>query len=95
MRYAIEQTTRFRKQLKQMKKRHLDVRDLAKVVDTLAAGEALDARCRNHRLTDSKRFQDCWECHIAPDWLLVYRKYERGLILLLIETGTHSDLFDK
>lgn len=53
----------------------------------------LDIKYRDHQLINSSRFYNCRECHIEPDWLLVYRKDNDKLILLLIETGSHSDLF--
>lgn len=93
MKYKVEQSTKFKRQLKLIKKRRLDVSKLEKVVNMLADGEALDERYCNHKLTDNKRFRDCWECHVAPDWLLVYRRDGDALVLLLVETGSHSDLF--
>lgn len=91
--YKIEQSSKFRKQFKLMKKRGLKVQKLLDVIDMLADGEVLDERYCNHKLTDNKRFRDCWECHVAPDWLLVYRRDGDALVLLLVETGSHSDLF--
>lgn len=93
MKYKIKVTTLFKKQLKTMRRRGVDLGRLEFVVDMLAAGEALEARYRNHKLSGNRG--DCWECHIAPDWLLIYRKDEAELVLLLllVETGTHSDLF--
>lgn len=94
--YRIEHTSRFKRQLKLAHKRHLNVRKLLDLVNLLATSdEPLPERYRNHRLVGSARFRDCWECHIEPDWLLVYRKDKDELILLLLETGTHSDLFGR
>ncbi len=45
-------------------------------------------------LHDSKKYKNCWECHVEPDWLLIYKYQDDGLILLLFATGSHSDLFE-
>ena len=59
----------------------------------MASEEKLSEKYRDHQLINSIRFKNCRECHIEPDWLLVYKKNDEQLILLLIETGSHSDLF--
>lgn len=66
---------------------------MTKVVNALANDEKLGKKYKDHQLVDSARFKDCRECHIEPDWLLVYKKNKNELILFLIETGAHSDLF--
>ena len=53
----------------------------------------IDAKNRDHQLINNLRFQNCRECHIEQNWLLVYKKDNSNLILFLIETGIHSDLF--
>lgn len=93
MKYEIILTSSFKKQLKLMKKRNKNLDKLTKVVNTLASGEELDEKYKDHQLVNSTRFKNCRECHIEPDWLLVYKKNENELILFLVETGTHSDLF--
>lgn len=93
MKYDIILTNSFKKELKLIKKRNKDLSKLTKVVNTLASGEELEEKYRDHQLTNSPRFKECRECHIEPDWLLVYKKNDKELILFLIETGTHSDLF--
>lgn len=55
----------------------------------------LDVKYKNHNLTNDKNYNNCSECHIEPDWLLVYQYINDELILLLINTGSHSELFDK
>ena len=65
------------------------------VVNVLANGKKLDVKYKDHRLSNTKRFKNCRECHIEPDWLLVYRKDNNRLVLLLVETGSHSELFTK
>ena len=93
MKYEIILTSSLKKQLKLMKKRNKNLDKLTKVVNTLASGEELDEKYKDHQLVNSTRFKNCRECHIEPDWLLVYKKNENELILFLVETGTHSDLF--
>ena len=72
-----------------MKKRGKDVEKLREVVRRLAAGEGLEPKHRPHPLTG--KWRPLWECHIEPDWLLVYQIEEE--FLLLVNTGTHADLF--
>ena len=93
MTYQIKPSTRFRKDLKAVKKRGYDLRLLAAVIDCLAAGEPLPPKNRDHALSGD--FSGCRECHITPDWLLIYEQYDRDMILYLTRTGTHSDLFDE
>ena len=93
MKYDVVGTTAFKKELKLIKKRHKDLEKLRIVVNKLSNGETLDKKYRDHSLIDNKRYKDCRECHIEPDWLLVYRINNDELILLLVETGSHSDLF--
>lgn len=63
------------------------------VVDKLALKEELNEKYKNYMLKDDKYYKNCGECHIEPDWLLVYQYYENELILVLVNTGSHSDLF--
>lgn len=93
MKYEIILTSVFKKKLKLIKRRNKDLDKLTKVVNELANGEVLEEKYRDHQLVNSTRFKDCRECHIESDWLLVYKKNDSELILFLIETGTHSDLF--
>ena len=89
--YKIRPTSRFQKDLKRIKKRGYDLSLLTRVLKLLAAGEPLPEKNRDHPLTGD--FRGCRECHIAPDWLLIYEVEEETLILYLTRTGTHSDLF--
>ena len=93
MKYEIILTSILKKELKQIKKRHKDLTKLTKVVDDLANDIPLDIKYKDHALISNSRFMNCRECHIEPDWLLIYKKNKKDLILFLIETGTHSDLF--
>ena len=91
MKYDIIYTARFKRDIKAIQKRHYDLQLLEAIVDALAAGETIPALHRDHELKGN------WvghrECHITPDWLLVYRIDAGLLVLTLTRTGTHSDLF--
>lgn len=65
---------------------------LADVITMIASRQNLPERLSDHQLK-GKEFKGCRECHIEPDWLLVYRIIENELLLELLHTGTHSDLF--
>lgn len=75
-----------------MKKRGLDLTLLDEVVLKLANGVELDKKYRDHELLGS--FKGFRECHIKPDWLLIYLLKEEVLVLTLVDTGTHSELFN-
>ncbi len=91
MRYNIDFTTQFKKDIKLAKKQGKDTEKIFEVVEKLANDEVLEAKYKDHCLTGD--YKDCRECHIEPDWLLIYKKYESELILMLVRTGSHSDLF--
>lgn len=93
MKYEIIMTSAFKKELLNIKKRNKDLSKLTEIVNKLASDIELDAKNRDYQLINNLRFQNCRECHIEPDWLLVYKKDNSNLILFLIETGTQSDLF--
>ncbi len=88
---SIVPSNQFKSDLKLAKKRGLDLALLAIVVDTLAAQQPLDTKYRDHSLTGN--YRGFRECHIEPDWLLVYRTEDELLELFLFRTGTHADLF--
>lgn len=90
MKYSIVLSNRFKKDLKRLKKRQYDLTLLEKTVDKLAAGEVLELKYHDHNLSGG--LSGFRECHIAPEWLLVYRIEENDLILLLMRTGTHADV---
>lgn len=74
-----------------MRKRGLDMAQLDEVIAILASGDSMDDKYHDHAL--SGNYVGHRECHIAPDWLLVYYKEKDILVLTLVRTGTHSDLF--
>ena len=76
-----------------IKKQGKDVEKLKVVVSKLTNGLELEEKYKNHMLTDSKHYKNCGECHIEPDWLLVYQYIDNELILVLVATGSHSELF--
>ncbi|HAT02839.1 MAG TPA: type II toxin-antitoxin system mRNA interferase toxin, RelE/StbE family [Oribacterium sp.] len=89
--YKIVQTGVFKKDLKLAIRRGYNTDLLGFVVDFLAAGEPLPEKYKDHNLTGN--YKGCRECHITPDWLLIYEISDGELILYLTRTGTHSDLF--
>lgn len=93
MMYKVKFTTTFKKSYKLMKKRGLDINELDKVVDVLRQGKTLEEKYRDHALTGN--FVGFRECHIKPDWLLIYLIENDILTLTLVDTGSHSDIFKK
>ena len=91
MMYAVKPTVRFQKDLKRIQKRGYDISLLTEVIKILASGQPLPEKNRDHPL--SGNLDGCRECHITPDWLLIYEISDEELILYLTRTGTHSDLF--
>lgn len=91
MNYKIVPSTKFKKDLKLAIKRGYDISLLNTVIETLANGEMLSEKYHDHAL--SGNLVGCRECHITPDWLLVYELSDMELLLYLTRTGTHSDLF--
>ncbi len=91
MKYEIVPSNQFRKDLKLAAKRGYNMDKIKDVIARLANGETLDAKYRDHLLTGN--YGGYRECHIEPDWLLVYQIDGGQLILFLARTGTHSDLF--
>ena len=91
--YVVKPTTQFKKDFKLAMKRSMKIELLEEVIAMLAMGETLPNKHKDHALTGN------WvghrECHILPDWLLIYRIEDEVLVLTLARTGTHSDLFGK
>lgn len=91
MSYTIETTRRFDKSLKKCIKRGLDVSKFKEAVGILSQTGTLPPKFRPHKLVG--KYAGAWECHIEPDWLLVWEQRDSEMILLLIDTGSHSDIF--
>jgi len=85
VKYKVVTTSQFRKELKLILKQNKNTNKLLDIVNCLASGKKLDQKYKDHKY--------CRECHIEPDWLLVYRIDNNKLLLLLVETGSHSELF--
>ena len=92
--YGIVTSNKFNKQLKKIIKQGKDIEKLSKVVKKLANGEKLESKYKDHALNDTKYYKNCRECHIEPDWLLVYKYNNNEIILYLVQTGSHADLFN-
>ena len=89
--YNLRFTNKIHLNIKFMKKRGKDLDKLTVVLKLLQNGEELPAKYKDHALTGN--YIGCRECHIEPDWLLVYEIINEELIILLLTTGSHSDLF--
>ena len=91
MKYTLQYSNKFKKALKRCFKRGLDVEKLREAIRILENTGSLPAKYRPHKLVGT--YAGAWECHIEPNWLLVWEQNDTELILLLIDTGSHSDLF--
>jgi mRNA interferase YafQ len=87
----LETTSRYRKDRKLMKKQGKDISLLLAIIRKLQNREVLDTKYRDHPLHGN--YNGCRECHITPDWLLIYSIDNEVLILTAVRTGSHSDLF--
>lgn len=92
MKYKVKFTSAFKKSYKLMKKRGMDISLLDNVVDDLRQGKVLAERYRDHALQG--KFKGFRECHIKPDWLLIYLIEDDILTLTLVETGSHADVLN-
>ena len=93
MKQDIQFTNQFKKDLKLAKKQNKNLDKLFEVIDILANGGTLEAKYRDHDLTGN--YKGTRECHIEPDWLLIYEIQNNVLVLMLYRLGTHSELFKK
>ena len=91
--YELRITGECKQNLKLCKRRGLPMQELWDVVEKLLCGEALEEKYQMHPLHGNRKGQ--WECHIQPDWLLIWEQRDNELILILVNTGSHSDLFSK
>ena len=91
--YTVKPTSQFKKDYKLAMKRGLDISLLEDIIAKLALGESLPEKNRDHAL--SGNWNGYRECHILPDWLLIYKLEDNVLILTFARTGTHSNLFNK
>ncbi len=91
MKYTVKFSSQFKKDYKKAEKQHRNLELLQNVIGLLANGDPLPERYRDHALTGNYRGKR--ECHIEPDWLLIYEIVDNDLLLLLVRSGSHSDLF--
>lgn len=91
--FKVVPSNQFKRDLKTAKRRGLNIESLRSVVNILASGKSLDKKYRDHALVGN--WAGFRECHIAPDWLLIYKIENAELSLFLFRTGTHSDIFKK
>ena len=93
--YKIDFTSNIKKHLQKIIKENNDINELLEVITKLANLESLDSKYHNHNLINDKTYKECSECHIKPDWLLIYKYVDDKLVLVLFATGSHSELFNK
>lgn len=91
MKYKIKYTNRFKKDLKLLKKQGKDINKLFYIIEKIAKGETLEDKYKDHSLNGI--YKKTRECHVETDLLLIYEKFEDTLVLTLVRTGSHSDLF--
>lgn len=91
MAYDVIYTGQFKRSLKKCVKGGLDIKVFTDTLDILQKSGALPPEYKAHKLTGN--YSDCWECHMQNDWLLIWRQNDFELQLILVDTGSHSDLF--
>lgn len=91
MKYQVKFTSQFKRDIKLAKKQGKNLNKLYEVIGVLADGNRLDEKFRDHELAG--KYKGTRECHIEPDWLLVYEYHDDILVLLLYRLGSHSELF--
>ncbi len=91
MKYEVKFTSQFKRDLKLAKKQGKDIDKLFDVISTIAEGRKLDEKYRDHNLSGD--YAGCRECHVEPDWILVYEVMDKVLVLMIYRVGTHSELF--
>ena len=91
--YELHVTSQFKRDLKRCKKRGLPLDELWRIIGQLLNDEQLEEKYHAHILSGDRK--GLWECHIQPEWLLIWVKRDEELILIMLNTGSHSDLFSK
>lgn len=91
MKYEVRFTNQFKKDLKLAKKQGKNIDKLFEVIEKLSNGEPLEQKFRDHELTGN--YKGCRECHVEPDWLLIYEVVNDVLVLMLYRISSHSELF--
>ena len=93
MKYKVIPSKRFEKDMKRCQKRGYNMQLIKDAILLLAETGTLPSEYKPHQLQGDRKGQ--WECHIQPDWLLIWEQHDQELILVMLNTGTHSDLFSK
>ena len=93
--YKIKFSKEFKNSYKKIKKQNKNIDKLKYVINKLANKERLEESYRDHALYNDKRYNNCRDCHIGPDWILIYKYLDEELVLLLINIGSHSEVLDK
>lgn len=93
--YKIKSSKLFKKSLKRVLKQWKDLDKLLEVVDMLSKSQKLDLKYKDHALYNDKKFNDCRDCHIEPDWVLIYKYLKDDIVLLLVDTGSQSEVLNK
>ena len=93
MPYLVDYGSSFKKNYKKIKKQGKDLNKLYLIINKLANKEQLDVKYCNHILNNNKIYYDCYECHIEPNWLLIYKYDDNHKKLILYATGSHNELF--
>lgn len=91
MKYEVKFTGQFKRDLKLAKKQGKDINKLFEIIGIIAEGKKLDEKYRDHNLSGD--YAGCRECHVEPDWLLVYEVMDNILVLMIYRVGTYSELF--
>ncbi|MCD6011243.1 MAG: type toxin-antitoxin system mRNA interferase toxin, RelE/StbE family [Flavipsychrobacter sp.] len=90
--YQVIASNQFGKDYRKCLKRNLDIALLDEVIIAISDNKTLPPKFKLHKLAGA--YKNCWECHIRPDWLLIWKVDEKEKIIQLVRTGTHSDLFE-
>ena len=93
--YDISVTSKFKCDYKRIVKQNKNIKKLILVLEKIVKGERLDDKYMNHLLINDKFYKNCLECHIEPDWILIYQIRKDKLVLVLTRTGSHGELFKK
>lgn len=92
--YKIKYSNDFKKNYKKILKQGKDINKLKIVIEKLANKELLESKYKDHVLYNDKRFKGCRDCHIEPDWILIYKYLDDEILLLLVNTGSHSEILN-
>lgn len=91
--YTIRYTVEFKRQMRLCQRRGYDMAQLHEVIRLLSVDGKLPDKYRPHVLHGNRQGQ--WECHVQPDWLLIWEQHDQELVLIMLNTGTHADVFGK